>query len=245
MPNDFGVEGIAGQSQALIGQQVFRLAAMFADFRTYAQHRKIAGASAEIADQNQLVVVPRGPIKKGPAERLKLKSDLFQAGPTQGDFQPRLRVVVVFRCFRTYKAHRAAAHHAADGHAELLLGFQSQVARDKGDQIFQRGPAPEDLGVLETTAAQERLQRLDQASFVLGRQVTFDALRTGPGFGGLAPCADYLLQVQERSKSVGEARALVKASETNGSVRQKRGQGAVGGAEIQTEGHGLQAASSW
>jgi hypothetical protein len=61
---------------------------------------------------------------------------------------------------------------------------------------------------MERTAAEERLERLNQPTLGFSRQISLNPLWPGPGFSDLDSLLSFLLKVKERAISVGQAAHL-------------------------------------
>ena len=78
MAHDFGVEGIAGKADAFVAEELTFGAAD-------AQQRKVTGAAAEVADDDELFMVERAFVMVGGGDGLEFKVDLLEAGFGEGN----------------------------------------------------------------------------------------------------------------------------------------------------------------
>ena len=109
------------------------------------KQRKIAGAAAEIADQDEFVVVKRGFVMMGGGNGLQFKSHFFEAGGEKSFRQPVNRKKVVFFLSGAHEIDRAAHHCRINGDAELCLCPFPQVAENPRDQILHLESAAKDI----------------------------------------------------------------------------------------------------
>src|SRR5258708_69456 len=154
MAYDLRVKRVARKPDAFVPKQVFRTAP-----GTYtgadAQQRKVTGASAEVSDENQFVLLQRGLVVVGGAHGLVLKRDMLVAGAMQRILQAELCEAILVVTFRTHKADRAANYDMCHASLKLTLGSFPQIAQDIGDQIFQQHLPAKYLCTAKGTAGEE------------------------------------------------------------------------------------------
>ena len=124
--------------------------------RPHVQQREIAGATAEIADQNQLVMIERGfVIVREARHRFHLKLNRFETSDPESLTEPRLREIISRLVFGSDKMNRPAYHCGTNLHAELTPGLLTQICENPRDQFLQPDPPPEHVRTLQSPARQE------------------------------------------------------------------------------------------
>ena len=236
--HDARIEGVARQSHAAVAQQVCGTASAPTHSRPHVQQRKVAGAAAEVADQDQLVVVERRFVGIGRGHRLHLELHLLVAGELKRMAQTAQRVGFVLAVFRACKMHRTPHRGVAHRHAKLPLGMQAQVGQHARDQIFHGVMPPQNLGAGEQAAGQVALERLNQPPLVLGLQILFDGPRPGPRLQVTASGFFVLLKIEHRAERFRAAARGDKAHQLHRIARGPR-QRTVGGSKIDADGGGM------
>ena len=233
LADDAGVKCVAGQAYSAVPEQVLRGAAAAADFGAGAEQGEIAGATAEVTDQEQFVVVESGFIGGSGGYRLQFKLNLLEAGEGEGFAQAGFGEFVVLFGFRADKLNGAADDGAADGALELILSLAAEVTDEAGENVFELVAAAKDLGAGKLAVGQMRLERLDEAALFVGFKVALDGGRTGQRLGSVDSgwCFE-LLEVEDRSKGWSFGAQERKGGELDGGVAREQRYGAVRGAEI-------------
>src|SRR5579871_2063949 len=208
MFNDLCVEGVTRQPQTSIAQQVCRTSAPLANGRTNADKRKVAGAATEVANKNQLVMLERGFIIVSGGNRLQLELYRFVSRELKCRLETGLGVDVISFFFRPDKMYGPTNHSGSNRGSKLEFSFFAQVPQNAGDKIFKRNATPKDFSSLERTAAEERLERLNQTALGFCRQISLNTFRPCPGFSDLDSSFPFLLKVQERAIGIGQAAHL-------------------------------------
>jgi hypothetical protein len=202
------------------------------------QQREVAGAAAEVADQDQLVVVERRFVGIGRSHRLHLELHLLVARELKRMPQTPQCVGFVLAVFRACKMHRTPHRGVAHRHAKLPLGMQAQIGQHARDQIFHGVVLPQDFGACEQAAGQVALERLNQPPLVLGLQILLDSPRPGPRLQATASVFFVLLQIEHRAERFRAAAGGDKAHQLHHAAVGAR-QRTVGGSKIDTDGGGM------
>ena len=210
-------------------------AAASADAGADVDQRKVAGAAAEVADQNQLVVIERGLVGVRRCDRLHLEVDGLESGVKKGLAKPLEREVVVVVGVRADEAHRASDGGVANGLAELLLGAQAKIGEDARDEVFDGVAAAKDLGPGQGAAGQVGLERLNEPSLVLGVEIVLDAGGAGEALDLDSAGVLVLFQIEERAKRLGRARRGREGDQLNRAVGASEGDGAIGRSEVDAD----------
>src|SRR6266567_1187170 len=161
LAHDASVKGVAGEPHATVAEQVIRSPAAAADRGANANEGEVAGAAAEVADEDELVVIEGGLVGIGGGDGLELEAHLLEAGNSEGFAQAFDCEGVVLFSLGADEAHRTANGGGAEGAVELLFSVLAEVAQDAGDELFEANAAAEDLGSGEQAAGQMRLEGLD------------------------------------------------------------------------------------
>src|SRR3984957_6520342 len=181
VPDDPSIEGVTGHAQPCIPHNVAGHAASSANARANVKKREVAGASAQISDQNKFVVVEGGFIVVSRRDRLHFELHRFKASQLQRRSQPRLSVAVIFVVLGSHKMNRSAHDRGSNVGGKLKLGLFPQIAKNPGDEIFERIAPSENFGTVKVPATQKGLQRLNQSTLGLGGKILLNALGAGPG----------------------------------------------------------------
>lgn len=195
--DDAGVEGVAGQTEAAVAEQILCGAATFADAGADMEQGEVAGAAAEVADEDEFVVIERGLVGVGGADGLHLEVDGLETSVDEGLLKALQGEGIVVRRVCSDEADGAAYSGVAHRLAKLLFRMEAEVGEDARDEVFDGVAAPEDLGSGESAAGQVGLERLDEAPFVLGVEVMLDCAWAGEAFEMVATCLLELLEVKD------------------------------------------------
>ena len=238
MADDLGVEGISGEAEAGIAQQVSGGAAAAQNRGTNSQQREVAGAAAEVSNQNELVAVERGFVVARGGDGLQFKLDRFESRGVQRFRQALLGVSIVVVSFGADELHGASDDGGVDAQSELRFGIPPQVFEDAGDERDQRVPASENFGRDQGAAAEEGLQRLHQASSAVGGEVVLNALGPAPRLERVRAALFDLLEIKQRAVGVGGRAEFGEVREFDVPRAGRQRDRAVGGAEIDADGGG-------
>src|SRR5207249_1205878 len=152
VPDNAGVKRISGESDAAIAEEIIGHSASLTDAWPGVQQRKVAGAAAEIADQNQLVMVERGFVIMSRRHRLQLEYHTLVAREAKGRGEALLGKTVILVCFRADKTYRPPYYGCVNADLELILGFFTQVPENPGDQILKPEAPPKHIRALQAAA---------------------------------------------------------------------------------------------
>src|SRR5580698_1911308 len=128
MPNDFGVEGVPREADASVTQKIVGDPASSPDGWANSKQRKVAGPTAEVSNQNQLIVIERGFVIARSGDRLQLKFQGFEARLAERLSEAVLGVLIVGVGFGADELHRPAHHCGIDANTELIFRFLLQIA---------------------------------------------------------------------------------------------------------------------
>src|SRR5579864_2950696 len=143
--------------------------------------------------------------------------------------------MVISFFFRTDKMYGPANHSRSNRGPKLEFSFFTEIAQDAGDKVLKRNATPEDFSPLERTAAEERLERLDQPALGFCRQISFNTLRPGPGLGNLDSSLPLLLKVQQRAIGIGQAAHLREVRKLYFARAESMGDGAIRSPKINAD----------
>jgi hypothetical protein len=118
--------------------------------------RKIAGATTEVPDQDEFVVVERRFVVVRRGHRLHLELNGFEPGNEERLAEPGLSVIVPGRIFHADKVNRAAHDGRPDLHAKLAPGLLAQISENSRDEIFEFGAPAEYVRTFQTSAGEKR-----------------------------------------------------------------------------------------
>src|SRR5258708_38839273 len=105
MTDDLGVESVTGESDAAVSKQVLRSSTPLANAWTGAQQREVAGSTAEVANEDQFIMVERGFIVVGGGHGLHFEIHRFVAGFLESFPQTRQSVNVIGFRFGAHETH--------------------------------------------------------------------------------------------------------------------------------------------
>ncbi len=132
--------------------------------------------------------------------------------------QPLDGKIIVLDTFGPDEANRTSNRGMANRLIKLPFRTQAQIGQDARDQVFNAVAPAKHLGACECAAGEIRLQRLDQAAFVLGLKIVFNRRRSGEALDLRASCMLPLLQIKHRPERLRNPRRRRKRDEFNGSV---------------------------
>ena len=223
--DDALVEGVAGDRHAVGADDVRGAPAALTHARPDGDDREVAGAAAEVADQDPLVALQPRLVGVRGRDRLVLEHDLVEAGEADRRQQTFGGERVELGVGRVGEVHRPAEDDPPRRRPRREPELIAHVLADERDQLLERVVLRADAGSFERPVREVRLQRLDEAALRLRRKVAFDRRRS---------CDRRLLwlEVQDRRKgrpgavSARELREMGRARGVN------KGDGAVRRAEI-------------
>src|SRR5580704_2740253 len=235
LADDPGVESVARQTDPTVAEEILWCAAALAHTWTHVKQREVAGATTKVTDEDELVVIEGRFIRVRRCNWFQFKFNSIKAGFRKGLAQARKRKRLILVSLRTHETDRPAHHGVADRSAELPLSMAAQIGEYAGNQILERVMAAEHRRSRQGTIRQVGLERLNQPTLVLSRQVVFDGRRSRPGMdSGLARLFD-LLQVEDRAKGKGLPHQRGKGDQFDLRLAGGAGHRAVGGAEVNTD----------
>jgi hypothetical protein len=134
MPDNLGIEGVPGETDASVAQKIGRGSASAPNRRTNTEQGKIARAPAEVSDQNQLVSVKRRFVVASRRDWLQFERHGFIASFAECFSQASLGILIVIFVLGTYERYRAPRYGGVDFDAELIFGLLPQVSKNSGDE---------------------------------------------------------------------------------------------------------------
>ena len=215
VPHNLGVERVARQPESAIAQQIRRPPAAFPDLRPHSQQRKVTGAAAEVADQNQLIVIERRLVIERRRHRFQFELDRFDSRPTRMPPSAALRKLVVLVFSAPTKRTGRPTTALRIFVPELSLRLLPQIPQNARNQILHRHPPAEHVRALQAPAGQEGLERLHQPALRLGREILLDRRRTAPAFRTAYTPLPHLFQVQQRAIRIRSSAGKRKSRQLN------------------------------
>src|SRR5271168_4803033 len=104
---------------------------------------EIAGASAEVADQDELVMIESRFVIVSGGDRLHFELDRVEACKAECFAEAGFRVKALVVILGAHEANRASDHGLPDLEAELTFGLLAKVLNDSGNQLFEGAAAAE------------------------------------------------------------------------------------------------------
>src|SRR4030095_13960216 len=95
--------------------------------------RKVAGSSAEIPDQRQLIVVQALFVLVRRGYRFEFEADLFKSRLFSGQFETAESEIVVVPILCSHKMDWPSNHHFSAELSQILLRSLYQLSEDNGD----------------------------------------------------------------------------------------------------------------
>jgi hypothetical protein len=129
LAHDPGVEGVAGETDTAVAEQVLRLAAALAHSRANMKQGEVTGAAAKITDEDELVVIEGRFVGVSRRDRLHFKVNPLKAGSRERLAQTGEGKRLILFGLRAHKPHRAAHHGIADRGVELRSAWRRRSAR--------------------------------------------------------------------------------------------------------------------
>ncbi len=209
--HDATVEGVAGQRHPVGAEDRVLATRLPAQRGTDPEQREVAGAAAEVGDQDELVALEIALVVVGRRDRLVLEDHVGVARVAEGRAQSRERKLDGGLVGGVGEAHRASHHDAPGKRVAALLGLLAQAAQDDADQRLQTVGLAEDRGRAEVAGREEALERLDQAARLIGVEVAVDRL----GSGQLEHRAASVLALEVEDRAEGGRLAAVVPGRTH------------------------------
>jgi hypothetical protein len=143
LTHDSGIEGIAGQTDAAVAEQILRFTTSFTYARANVKQGKVAGAAAKVADKDELVVIQSGFVGVSRCNRFQFKIDPVKARFGKGLTQAGKGECLILFGLSANKTNRPAHHGITDGGTELSFGLAAQIGEEAGNQILESAMAAE------------------------------------------------------------------------------------------------------
>src|SRR5262249_37349876 len=135
------IEGVAGQRHAVDRQDRAAAIGLAARARPEANQAEVAGATAEVADEDELVVIEAPFVLRSRRDRLILERNVAEPGARRGGAQTREGDVVAGGVDLAGAAddemHWPPDEHAAAAAIELRRRRLAQRGEDDSDQILE------------------------------------------------------------------------------------------------------------
>lgn len=149
------VEGVARDAEAVCAEDVTAFVVFVATARgAETDEREIARAAAEVAYQDEFVVIELALVVIGRRNRLELEGDVLEPGGLGRGAQACEGESLVFGSFSAGEVDGSAEDDARAEVAELRACGLSQLAQDDGNEVFYRVAAAVDDGVCEEAAGE-------------------------------------------------------------------------------------------
>ena len=149
------------------------------DARADRDDGEVAGAAAEVTDQNQLVPFQPGLVGICGRDRLELEDDLVEASELDGRHQSLRRVSDRACVRRIGEMHRPAEHDAPRrrrGQEPSSSPMCLTINAISFSSVYRCDPID---GAVESAVGEIRLERLDEAALGIGLEIALD--RRGAG----------------------------------------------------------------
>jgi hypothetical protein len=162
-----------------------------------AHHREIAGAAAEIGDQDRRVMAQLARIEEGGTDRLVDIMTALDAEPAESRMiaPHRQSLVGTGAC----ETHRTADHDLLRRNGERAVGMAQKTAQEDREQVFEAEVLAEYPRLHERGTGGEGLEGLDEAM----RRRTLDELLDRPGISFHAQiCALALMLLPEAQSRI-------------------------------------------
>src|SRR5512135_3592431 len=117
--------------------------------RTKLHNGKVAGAAAEVGDENQLPVIDATLVVISGGHRLGKKMHLFEAGLAQRNGEARQGKLLVGAIFGAAKVNRPADYQSTAEIAQSILHGLPELPQQYSDQFFKRVRDAEELRLVE------------------------------------------------------------------------------------------------
>ena len=133
MAHDLRIEGIARDAHAGVAQQVLSRAAPLQHGGSNADQREVAGAAAEIPNQDEFILRQRRLVIMRRRDGLHLKLDVSKASKSERIAQATFGVRVVGFRLRAHELHGTAGDGRGHRKSEGFLRTLAQIAQDARD----------------------------------------------------------------------------------------------------------------
>src|SRR3984885_3319530 len=204
--------------------------------RLQLKYGEIAGAAAEVRNQDRLVARDSQRVVVRRRHRLVLEDHVGPSGAPNGDIEAASRERLV-RIAGGGEMNGTPDDYSRRQFAELRNRSVAQRGDDWRDQISQGVGLAHDVGRFETLVGEKRLERLHEPPVARGCEITANrVVADGDGGVGAARFLDRL-EKQDRAKRLGLIATLSggKARQARRSVGADDSDCAVGGAKIETD----------
>src|SRR5580692_5024515 len=94
MPHDLGIEGVSGDRNSGVTEQVSGSPSSASNARADADQREVAGAAPKVSDQNEFVVFEGRFVEMGRGNRLHFEVNCFKPGQVIRTFEATLGIGV-------------------------------------------------------------------------------------------------------------------------------------------------------
>ncbi len=131
MAHHAGIKSITGQSNSLRSEN-----GSFA--RADSKQREVAGAAAEVSDDDEFVMVQRTRIEVSGSDRFILELDRADACLFERPAKPAERKLTVFIVIRIGIADGTADDDGSLERPKLLFGDRAEVSQEDCEQVFNR-----------------------------------------------------------------------------------------------------------
>src|ERR1700722_2904621 len=178
VPDDLRIEGVPCYADSRVTHDAARGLFFSTNIGTNVNQGEVACSTAKIADENEFVVIECGTVIMRRGYRLHLELYRLVAGGVEGGSESIFRINIVLGFLCSYKMNRPSGDCGLDFDPKLFFRLGSQVAQNSRDQILNHVLSPEKLGAVKGAATQKRLERLNQPTLCLRREIPLNGLRT-------------------------------------------------------------------
>ena len=217
------IEGVSGKRNALRTEDSMR--AVAPRRRSHAKDRKIAGAAAEVSNEDEFIVIERALVEESRRYRLVLENHGTDSGFRERSRQSADSKLVVFLRVGIRIANRASHGNRPAKRSDLALRLDADLAQHDRDQVFERELLPKNTRSREEPAGEEGFQRLDQPSLFIRLQVPLDRDRPSDS-------CNTGLKVQDRAIGLGRSRRRLEPHGFDAAILASQRDRTVRGAEI-------------
>src|SRR6516162_6955809 len=130
------IESVPGDRDTIVAENLVATALPSAGWPE-SEDREVAGAPAEVSDQDNLVVPDSARVVIGGGDRFVLENDLVPPRTPDRNVQARLGEPFVVWGARIRKMHRPSDYHARRQRSELRFRGVAQIDENRSDQIAQ------------------------------------------------------------------------------------------------------------
>src|SRR5262249_24797930 len=144
------IEGVPGDCNAIVAENLVAAVARCTGW-SKSENREVAGASADVSYQDNLVARDSACIVIGRGDRFVLENYLVPTRAPDRNVQPRLCEPVVVGGTRIRKVHRPSDYNARREWSELRFRGVAQIDQNGSDQVAQRIILAHDIGGFEAS----------------------------------------------------------------------------------------------